>query len=86
MLPEYMLGACSKGLGVLPRVRGNCFSIVIRTIDNTLLLIFLQYPRNDCLGNYTDPMIVHHSCPKCVQPLYVNRRVCLQQSNMENTK
>lgn len=63
----------------LPWVCKNSFSIVIRAIDNTLLLIFLQYPRNDRLSNDTDATIIYHSCPKCVKPLYVYWCVCLQE-------
>lgn len=60
----------------------NSFSVVIRAIDNTLLLMFLQYTRNDCLSNNTDATIIHHSCPKCVEPFNVDISIGLQQSNI----
>lgn len=66
----------------LPWVCKNCFSVVIRAIDNTLLLMFLQYTRNNCLSNNTDATIIHHSCPKCVKPFSVDICICLQQSNI----
>lgn len=51
---------------LLPWMCKNSFSIVIGTINYTLLLVFLQYTRNYCLSNNTDAPIIHHSCPKCV--------------------
>lgn len=66
---------------MLPGVCKNSFSIVIRAIDDTLLLIFLQYPRNYRLSDNTDTTIIHHSCPECVKLLCVDRCVCLKQSN-----
>lgn len=64
-------------VSVLPGVCTNSFSIIVRAIDYILLLVFLQYPRNDRLSDNTDATIIHHSSPKCVKPLYVDRRICL---------
>lgn len=69
-------------MSVLPGVCKNSFSIVIRAIDNTLLLILLQYPRNDGLSDNTDAPIVHHSRPECVKTLHVYGCVRLEQSNI----
>lgn len=58
----------------------HVFPVVIGAVDNTLLLIFLQYSGNDGLSDYTDAPIIYHGRPERVKTFYVYRCVSLQQS------
>lgn len=63
-------------------MRTHSLPVVIRTVDDALLLLFLQDTRDDCLNDYADAAVVYHSQAKCVQPLRVDIRVSLQQTTM----